>query len=112
MDQNLIAKIQVIAHIPIVSFPCKLDITATVVAIGIGFTVAAFDRNGVTVGHALALAILLNWLPLIGVATHARILAPYSNNMDEVTNLRGVGNARRMVISEVLGRLESPIVLL
>jgi hypothetical protein len=66
MDENLVAKIKVLAHVPVVGFPCELHVTATIIGVGIAFTVAACDRNRIPIGHTLPFTEFLNWLPPVG----------------------------------------------
>src|SRR5262249_54059126 len=63
MDKDVVAQIKVIAHLPVVIYPCKLDVTTTIVGVGVGFTVVAFDPNRSSVGHIPPFATFLNWLP-------------------------------------------------
>src|SRR5262249_54789408 len=65
VDQKLIAKVQILAHLLVVGFPSKLHVTATIVAIQIGFPVTAGDWNGVPIGLTLSLAEFLDWSPRI-----------------------------------------------
>src|SRR5215472_911344 len=72
MDQKLIAEIQVSAHVLVVRFPGQLHITATIVGVYIGLTVAARNRNRVPIGLTLAHAVLLYWLPHVGALPFGR----------------------------------------
>jgi hypothetical protein len=45
-------------------------------------------------------------------SSHVRTLMVFSNDVDEVTDLRGMGNAWRVVICEGIDIPDSPIVLL
>src|SRR5271166_3285910 len=66
VDQKLITKIKVFAHLSIEVCPGKLRVTPTVIGIYIGLAVATGDRNRVPIGVPLPLVTLLDWLRRVG----------------------------------------------
>ena len=69
MQHQQISHTQLCAHVGVVGFPGKLNVSAAVIGIGVGSAIGISDFDRHAIGPAFALAEFFQRLPLVGALT-------------------------------------------